>query len=105
MGIDTSIRLQRKLLLILSPTSVQSARVEQEVETALERERKEKRPVLFPVRLDDTMMQIDSGWPAHIYCTRNTGDFRQWQHRDAFQKILKRLFRDLTADDKPSTQP
>lgn len=74
-GIDDVIRFHDKLLLVLSKHSVESDWVEQEVETALDRERKEKRTVLFPIRLDDIVMKIDTGWPALIKNTRNIGDF------------------------------
>ena len=48
------------------PDSVSSQWVEQEVETALAKERQEKRTVLFPIRLDETIMQLAGGWPALI---------------------------------------
>jgi hypothetical protein len=52
-----AIRLHEKLLLILSGHSVQSDWVREEVEMCLEREQREKRLVLFPVRLDNTLME------------------------------------------------
>lgn len=97
-GIDEAIRLHDKLLLVLSRHSVASNWVEQEVETALERERREKRTVLFPIRLDDTVMKIDAGWPALIKNTRNIGDFRKWKDHDSYQKAFDRLLRDLQAE-------
>src|SRR5439155_8116186 len=51
-GIDEAIRLHDKLLLILSRHSVASGWVEREVKSALAKERKEKRTVVFPVRVD-----------------------------------------------------
>ncbi len=42
--------------LVLSEHSVNSQWVEQEVETALRREREENATVLFPVRLDDAAL-------------------------------------------------
>lgn len=93
--IDQSIRLHEKLLLILSETSVTSQWVEQEVETALERERKENRPVLFPVRIDDTVMEVTDGWPSLIRNTRHIGDFRNWKDHDPYKKAFDRLLRDL----------
>lgn len=98
IGIDESIRVHDKLLLILSKYSVASDWVEQEVETALERERKEKRMVLFPIRLDNTVMTIDKGWPALIKNTRNIGDFRKWRQPEAYSKAFERLMRDLKAE-------
>ena len=50
--IDESIRIHDKLLLVLSQNSIRSSWVEKEVETAFERERRENRIVLFPIRLD-----------------------------------------------------
>lgn len=99
-GIDESIRFHDKLLLILSKHSVASDWVEQEVETALDRERREKRTVLFPIRLDDTVMRIDTGWPALIKNTRNIGDFRKWRNPEVYQKAFDRLLRDLKAEEK-----
>src|SRR5262249_3421546 len=65
-GIDNSIRSHDKLLLVLSRHSVASDWVEQEVETALARERAETRLVLIPIRLDDKVMKINTGWPGLV---------------------------------------
>lgn len=72
--------------------------VEQEVETAFEKERKENRTVLFPIRLDKTVMEIEGGWSAFIRNTHNIGDFARWKRHDACQKALDRLLRDLKAE-------
>ena len=97
-AIDESIRLHDKLLLVLSEASVDSQWVEQEVETAL---RKERRPgggtVLFPVRLDDSIFEIGEGWPALVKDTRHVGDFTRWKEHDSYQKAFGRLLRDLRA--------
>lgn len=97
VGIDQSIGLHDKLLLVLSKHSVGSEWVEQEVETALARERREKRTILFPIRLDDSVMKIETGWPALIKNSRNIGDFRKWRSPEAYQKAFDRLLRDLKA--------
>jgi hypothetical protein len=98
MGIDESIRKYDKLLLILSRHSVTSEWVEQEVETALAKERDEKRVVLFPIRLDDTVMQVKTGWPALLKNSRNIGEFQLWKDHDAYQKAFARLLRDLRTE-------
>jgi hypothetical protein len=95
LEIDESIRKYDKLLLILSKNSVQSEWVEKEVETALDQERKQKRTILFPIRLDDTVMKIDSGWPSDIKRTRHIGDFKKWKDYDSYQQAFERLLRDL----------
>jgi hypothetical protein len=96
--IDESIRLYDKLLLVLSEHSVASQWVEQEVETALAKERKENQTVLFPIRLDKTVMNVEVGWSALIRNTRSIGDFTRWKHHDTYQKALDRLLQDLKAE-------
>jgi len=98
--IDETIRLYDKLLLVLSKTSVASQWVEQEVETALARERQESTTILFPVQIDDTVMTLATGWPALIRHTRNIGDFRRWKTHGVYQKAFDRLLRDLKAVER-----
>jgi uncharacterized protein YjbI with pentapeptide repeats len=97
VGIDESIEAHEKLLLILSKHSIESEWVEKEVETAMERERQQKRTILFPIRLDDAVQEIRSGWPADVRRTRNIGDFRRWESPETYSKAFERLLRDLKA--------
>jgi hypothetical protein len=94
VAIDESIHVHDKLLIVLSEDSVKSDWVEHEVETALERERNEKRTILFPIRLDDSVMNVRAGWPVEIR-TRNIGNFCSWEDPETYQKALERLIRDL----------
>jgi uncharacterized protein YjbI with pentapeptide repeats len=96
--IDDSIRLHDKLLLVLSGTSLASQWIEQEVETALEKEREQGGEVLFPVRLDDAVMKINSGWPALVKNTRHIGDFCRWENQSEYGKAFSRLLGDLRED-------
>lgn len=96
--IDEAIRVYDKLLLVLSRHSVESSWVEKEVETAFEKERQQKRHVLFPVRLDDGVMQSRTGWAADIRRMRHITDFTDWKSHDAYQKAFARLLRDLKAE-------
>jgi hypothetical protein len=75
--------------------------VEQEVETALARERQQSTTILFPVRIDNTVMGLETGWPALIRNTRNIGDFRRWKMHDVYQQAFDRLLRDLKAAEPP----
>ena len=98
MRIDEAIRIHDKLLLVLSESSVRSAWVEKEVETAFEKERgQDNKPVLFPIRLDDAVMQTDQAWAADIRRTRHIGDFTRWKDHDAYLQAFQRLLRDLKA--------
>jgi len=93
--IDESIRLHDKLLLVLSESSIASPWVEDEVESALERERRDGTLVLFPIRLDRAVMDTDVAWAATLRRTRHIGDFAQWQEHGAYVKAFERLLRDL----------
>jgi hypothetical protein len=85
---------------VLSKDSVKSPWVEAEVEAAFEKEKKQKRTVLFPIRLDDAVMETEEAWAADIRRTRHIGDFRKWKNHDEYQKAFGRLMRDLKAEEK-----
>jgi len=95
LAIDDAIRIHDKLLLILSEFSINSQWVEQEVEKALEKERKENRLILVPVCLDYAIFDSESGWASYLKNTRHIGDFTKWNDRDAYKKSLDRLLCDL----------
>jgi TIR domain len=114
--IDEAIRLYDKLLLVLSKDSVKSPWVESEVEAAFETEQKQRRTVLFPIRLDDAVMKTDEAWAADIRRTRHirdsrqqglpgprrdaNGAFREWKDHDKYKEAFGRLMRDLKAGEK-----
>ena len=98
LKIDESIRLYDKLLLVLSEDSIQSSWVETEVESALSKERKPNRNVLYPIRIDDSILRIKTGWAAYIRNTHNIADFSRWKNYDSYQKALTRLLRDLSPE-------
>lgn len=102
-SIDEGIRIHDKLLLILSESSVASGWVEKEVETAMERELRENKLVLFPIQLDDAVMRVASGWAADVRRARHIGDFRNWKSHDAYTKAFERLLRDLKGKPKART--
>ena len=98
-SIDESIRFHDKLLLILSQHSVCSQWVEHEVETAIGKELESKPNVLFPIRLDDAVMESKTGWASHIL-TRYVGDFTNCNNYNSYQKSFNRLLRDLKVESK-----
>jgi TIR domain len=96
--IDDAIRLRDKVLLVLSEASIASDWVEDEVDKAFEEERQRGDSLLFPVRLDDTVMETQEAWAAELRRSRNIGDFRAWKDHDAYQRTLARLLRDLRVE-------
>ena len=103
--IEESIRVFDKVMIVLSEASVESRWVEREVNAAREREDREKRTVLFPIRIDDAVMNAPQPWAADIRRMRHIGDFRQWEVNSAYQEAFKRLLRDLKATERVSEQP
>lgn len=93
--IDQSIKIYDKLLIILSRDSITSSWVEKEVETAFEEERHRRATVLFPIRLDDDVMQTNQSWAADIRRTRHIGDFTNWSSHESYKKTFNLLLRDL----------
>ena len=94
--IDESIGIYDMLLVVLSENSINSSWVEWEVRRAIKKEQEEESTVLFPIRLDDAVMETPYQWAADVR-KRHIGDFRQWKNPDSFKKSLDLLLRDLQA--------
>lgn len=84
-----------KLLLILSTHSIASDWVEDEVTRAFAEERSRKQTMVFPIRLDDTVLETDEKWAVKLRDDRNIGNFQNWRDQDAYQTSIRRLLRDL----------
>jgi hypothetical protein len=112
-NIDRAIAAHEKALVICSQSSLQRPGVQREIERALQREdelisRQRAEPdtkidtdVLFPVRLDDYVLE---GWehPRKAgVIAKNIGDFRGWDKgRKNYQRGLKQLLRALNPRSK-----
>ncbi len=103
--IDEAIRLHDKLLLILSPNSMNSNWVKTEIANAREREQRERRQMLFPLGLlaydairawkcFDADTGIDSAREIREYFIP---DFSNWKDHDEYQRAFQRLLKDLKA--------
>jgi hypothetical protein len=53
--------------------------------------------VLFPIRIDNTVISTVEPGAVKLRDQRNIGDFRQWRKPADYQKSLERLLRDLKA--------
>ncbi len=93
--IDESIRLYDKLLLILSEHSITSSWVAYEVERALKKEPQGIPNVLYPVRVDQTIMTCSEAWARDIKDSRHIGDFEHWTDPQQYEESFKRLLRAL----------
>jgi hypothetical protein len=95
--IEESIRVHDKLMIVLSQHSIESDWVESEVKAGLDREAREKRQVLFPIRIDDAITDCTKAWAADIRRKRHIGDLTRWKEQDHYKKGFDRLLRDLRA--------
>ena len=95
--IDQSIRVYDKLVVICSKHSLQSGPVNREIERALQREDREHKHILFPVRIDDYVFSEDWDHPRKAdVLTKVVGDFTGWarspkKYAAAFDRLLKAL--------------
>lgn len=99
LGIERGIRLHEKLLLVLSENSVGSNWVQHEVLSAMAKEQGKEPWVLFPIRLDNTVMETNVLWASMIRDSRHIADFSQWKDHDSYRKAFDRLLRDLKAGE------
>jgi hypothetical protein len=105
--IDTAIRMHEKLLLILSPNSMNSEWVKTEIRKARKRERTEKKRVLFPVRLvsfeairDWELFDADEGKDLATEIREYfVPDFSDWKNHDSYTEAFQNLLRDLKTED------
>jgi len=80
----------------LSEHSIRNNWVEDEVTKALEEERKRRQTVLFPIRLDDAVVDTNEAWAAKLRA-RDIGDFRNWTDYNSYKANFERAMRDLTS--------
>jgi uncharacterized protein YjbI with pentapeptide repeats len=105
--IDEAIRLYERLLLILSPNSMNSEWVKTEIAKARKGEIRENRRVLFPIRLvsfaelrDWECFDADTGKDsAREIREYFIPDFSSWKDHDSYQAAFRRLVSDLKVDD------
>jgi hypothetical protein len=110
--IDVAIRLHERLLLILSPDSINSEWVKTEIAKARKRGIKEGKRVLFPIRLNISYEQLQE-WEcfdadrgkdsAREIAEYYIPDFTKWKDHDQYQEEFKRLVRDLKKGDVRAT--
>jgi hypothetical protein len=104
--IDEAIRRYERLLLILSPNSMNSEWVKTEIRKARKRERTEKKRVLFPVRLvsfetirDWELFDADEGKDLAAEIREYyIPDFSDWKNHDSYAKGFQNLLRDLKTE-------
>lgn len=87
-----------RVILVLSENSVKRHWIEGEVEGGLLIEKiSRKRPLLFPIRLDDAVLSNQDNWAAKIKRTKHLSDFSNWKDEASYQKSFEWLLSDVKA--------
>jgi uncharacterized protein YjbI with pentapeptide repeats len=111
--IDEAIRIHDKLLLVLSPDSMNSEWVKTEIRKARKAELKENKRKLFPIRLIDfntlrdwECFDADSGKDLGVEIREYfIPDFTNWKDHDSFEESFTRLLNDLKDEKSTGTKP
>lgn len=109
--IDEAIRVYDKLLLILSPASMESEWVRTEISKAHKREIKEGKRILFPISIcsfetlrDWECFDADAGKDsAREIREYFIPDFSNWKDHDAYKLAFDRLLDDLHGKAEPAS--
>jgi hypothetical protein len=96
--VDEGIRVYDKLVVICSADSLKAEPVIREIERALQREQREGKEVLFPIRLDDSIFSWGHFLQADL-ARKVIGDFREWKNPKIYRASFDRLLRDLTGKE------
>lgn len=105
--IDEAIHMHDKLLLVLSEHSMNSEWVKTELANARQREIRESKRLLFPIRLVDfetirnwSCFDADTGKDsAREIREYYIPDFSNWKDHDSFEQEFAKLIRDLKNED------
>lgn len=94
-AIEDGIQESERVLLVLSEHSLSSRWVETEVATTLEEETRRGTLLLFPIRIDDSVMTTTASWARNVRRLRYIGDFTRWRELREYAAALERLLDDL----------
>jgi uncharacterized protein YjbI with pentapeptide repeats len=100
--IDTAIRHYDKLVVICSEHSLQSPPVIREIERALQKEDREHRNVLFPIRIDDYLFDEWEHPRKADVVIKVIGDFRGWDNLATYSKAFPRFLDALNCPQSTS---
>lgn len=85
-----------KLILLLSEHAVKSSWASFEVRVAFAKELAEVCSVLFPLRVDEAVMQAEQDWATRLRESRPIGDFSNFQDDAAYQQAFTILLQSIT---------
>jgi uncharacterized protein YjbI with pentapeptide repeats len=111
--VDEAIKVFDKLLLVLSPNSINSKWVRDEIRRARTAEVSENRRKLFPIRLVD-YKEIEQWKSFYADLAEDVAeeireyfipDFSNWKDHESFVESFARLLRDLKSEESTGRKP
>jgi hypothetical protein len=101
--LDESIRVHDAVLVVLSRHSARDDWLEDAVSAALEAEAQRDGQILFPITLDDVLVNSQARWAARVRRLR-VADFSGWEDPDAYRKAFAAVLRELKAGGKKGSR-
>lgn len=95
--IEQSIRIDGKLVLVLSRHVIASSWVQKEVENAFEKEINQNTTLLVPIMVDAEVMENDQTWAVDLRESRPIIDFTNWNDAQTYKQALADLLSELKA--------
>ncbi len=98
--VGEAFHIYDKLLLILSKHSIRTLWTKYAIEETLFKEGNNHAPLLFPIRLDNAILEEETIWiPVRhlplITLSRDIADFTEWKLQNSFQEAVNRLVLNL----------
>ncbi len=92
--VDEAVRVYDKLVVICSKNSLKAEAVIREIERALQREQRDGKEILFPIRIDDSIFSWEHELQPDLL-RKTIGDFLDWKNPESYRASLERLVRNL----------
>lgn len=86
-----AIKIYDKVLIIISRHSLESEWVFTETSWAEQKENELNKPVRFPIKIDNRIMESDKQWAKIIKDTIHIGDFCDWRDSQKYEKSFDEL--------------
>jgi tetratricopeptide (TPR) repeat protein len=96
---DYAVRSYDIIVLILSRNSISNGWVDTVIGRALAREEVERRTVLFPITLDDSVSRTESTMIIQLRNNHRISDFCDWKDRLVYRRALKKFSQILRTSD------
>lgn len=105
--VGEAFHIYDKLLLVLSQHAIHARWATQAAKETLSKEGNNHAPILFPIRLDNTILEEEMKWSflgqvLFAEPSRDIADFTKWIFQNSFQEAIDRLVVNLQSSTSPA---